>query len=466
LASHLPSPLVELWSLREDTLVEHRGTDVLVETRWGDTRLDSPPSEITAVLRMMSLGPVSLDNVVPGFSRDPGPQGSPQAAALQAVLRRLGNATVRSLAASDGSPLLSVVPVSANAFFQPDLVELDRLYRLSAFAVLRYSVDGLMLESPLSYYRVSLHHTEAGRLAARLGIPATGWSMMTEFETLAELDMRRLLGYLVAAGVVVQDGPAAFGSFPEDSDPVLENWAPYELMMHARSRLGRSDLPFGDVGSGGKAPAGPVPDPGQRLGLHVPDIAELTATDPPLSAVMDERRSLREYGRWPMTAGQLGSLLHRAVRVRGGHRPYPSLASAYPVRVYLLVQECSGLAPGAYRYAPEAHELEVVQGPEWARAEVLRQAQAFAGLPAFPQVLLVMTAQISRIASHKGLAYSSVLKEVGALQQTLYLVCTAMNLAPCALASGDSDACAQAFGLDWASEPSVGEFIVGSGVVP
>ncbi|MFD0530627.1 hypothetical protein ACFQ1I_34450 [Kitasatospora arboriphila] len=46
--------------------------------------------------------------------------------------------------------------------------------------------------------------------------------------------------------------------------------------------------------------------------------------------------------------------------------------------------------------------------------------------------------------------------------QTLYLVATAMGLAPCGLGSGDTDAAARALGLDWTAESSVGEFLIGS----
>ena len=45
--------------------------------------------------------------------------------------------------------------------------------------------------------------------------------------------------------------------------------------------------------------------------------------------------------------------------------------------------------------------------------------------------------------------------------QNLYLVSTAMRLAPCALGAVNLEATARAFGTDWWLEPSVGQFIVG-----
>ncbi len=44
----------------------------------------------------------------------------------------------------------------------------------------------------------------------------------------------------------------------------------------------------------------------------------------------------------------------------------------------------------------------------------------------------------------------------------MYLVATAMNLAPCALGSGNSDFFTRAAGIDYYEESSVGEFTLGS----
>ncbi len=54
------------------------------------------------------------------------------------------------------------------------------------------------------------------------------------------------------------------------------------------------------------------------------------------------------------------------------------------------------------------------------------------------------------------------MKHVGALYQTMYLVATAMKLAPCGIGNGDSDLFAQAAGCNYYAETSVGEFALGS----
>jgi hypothetical protein len=63
---------------------------------------------------------------------------------------------------------------------------------------------------------------------------------------------------------------------------------------------------------------------------------------------------------------------------------------------------------------------------------------------------------------YEGLAYRLVLVHVGVLTQSLYLVCTAMGLAACAVGAVSVVAAARAFLTDWRVEPCVGQFIIGS----
>lgn len=62
---------------------------------------------------------------------------------------------------------------------------------------------------------------------------------------------------------------------------------------------------------------------------------------------------------------------------------------------------------------------------------------------------------------YASIAYAVILKDVGVLLQNMYLVATAMGLAPCALGSGDSDLFAKAAGIDYLVEASVGESMLG-----
>ena len=123
----------------------------------------------------------------------------------------------------------------------------------------------------------------------------------------------------------------------------------------------------------------------------------------------------------------------------------------------------NGLAPGLYHYRPQEHSLALVcEAGEATRALVGAAAWATGGAVSEPQILLTIAARFQRTAwKYERMAYATILKDVGALYQTLYLVATAMGLAPCALGAGDAGLFARTAGTDPFVESSVGEFLLG-----
>jgi SagB-type dehydrogenase family enzyme len=195
---------------------------------------------------------------------------------------------------------------------------------------------------------------------------------------------------------------------------------------------------------------------------------------------------VRRYAAAAMTVAELGELLYRTARVRsmitlaaGGYgdaddgdtpaagdelsdRPYPSGGAGYELELYVTVGNCAGLPAGVYHYDPFGHRLEPVSSDPGTVNELLNGARVAAAMDDLPPVLITMTARFRRLSwKYEGLAYRLVLMHVGVLIQNLYLVCTAMRLAPCALGSVSIDTAARAFGTDWRIEPCVGQFIVG-----
>jgi SagB-type dehydrogenase family enzyme len=63
---------------------------------------------------------------------------------------------------------------------------------------------------------------------------------------------------------------------------------------------------------------------------------------------------------------------------------------------------------------------------------------------------------------YDAIGYSLVLKHVGVLYQTIYLVATAMGLAVCGLGGADASDFAAASGLGFYTEGSVGELVIGT----
>jgi SagB-type dehydrogenase family enzyme len=378
--------------------------------------------------------------------------GSQEVALLYLALGRLRPILVHTV-----EPLLRVVPIARDAVFRlPELVP-DDLVRLSRFALVRGSGDGLILESPLSRHRVTLTE-EAMPLIAALGR-----------EVMAK-EAPEALAHLVAAGL------ACVGD-TEEKHPALRAWDFHDLLFHSRTRMGRHDQPFGATyrfieDTAPEPMVKPLPE-GPAIKLHRPSLDEVAAADPSFTTVLESRRSVRRYAGAP-TIGQLGELLYRAARVRqvfppspgapyeASSRPYPGGGAVYELELYLTVNRCEGLDGGVYYYDPLGHRLITLPArAEDARAMLAVASMATGGI-ATPDVLVTITSRFQRMSwKYSGLAYAATLKTVGVLYQTFYLVATAMGMSPCGLGSGDADLAARTLGLDWATESSVGDFILG-----
>ncbi|MFI7676012.1 SagB family peptide dehydrogenase [Actinophytocola sp. NPDC049390] len=445
------------------------GGNLVVLTRWGDVRVDSPAPAIVDSLYRMTLGPVALTNV-DDLDRDD----------LRDVFTRLPGCVVRSLGLQEtATPLLSAVPLAPGEVLE--LPEIDETVpvRLSRFAVVREDAGEMVVESPLSRHRIVLHRPLTTWVVGTLGRATTALDIAHAINVTLALTAE-ILGYLVATGMVVT-GEMAGGRavFAEDTDPDLRIWSPHDLLFHSRSRLGRHDDPAGaafrNVPDLAPLPVvRPVPT-GQRFPLYRPDLAarpdEMTLTQ-----AVEQRHSVREFADDGPSTRQLGELLYRAARVRsqteavgaGGvrypvsARPYPSAGSLYELDLYLTVDRCDGLPRGSYHYDPEGHALTLVNADTAHADELLDSAMVLMGARRRPPVLITMTARMGRLSwVYDGIAYATTLKHVGVLQQTLYLVATMLGLAPCAVATGDSETATTAFGLDWPAEVSVGEFVIG-----
>jgi SagB-type dehydrogenase family enzyme len=244
-----------------------------------------------------------------------------------------------------------------------------------------------------------------------------------------------------------------------------------------RSRRGRHDAPYGGTYRGERLTPPPLArqrraDAEPAVALVRPDLERLRRTDAPFTDVLERRRSVREYAPEPLALDQLGEFLYRCARYQvvlpGGKtdhalRPCPAGGALHELEIYPVVAACQGLDPGIYHYRPLEHELTRVAPPSAAFERLLDEAWCTADRQSRPQVLLQVTARCGRIFwKYESMAYAVILKDLGALYATMYLVATAMRLAPTALGGGDSELFATLAGLDPYEEPAVGEFMLGT----
>ncbi len=259
----------------------------------------------------------------------------------------------------------------------------------------------------------------------------------------------------------------------EDRSPTRA-WEFHDLLFHARSRRGRTRARVGATYPlRGVFPPEPpfLDEPGEpEIPLPRPDLSRLEREEASLTRVLEARRTL--YSLAPLTLRALGELLFRTFRIVRLEGPestplilkvYPSAGCLHPLRLYVVPWTCEGLERGVWRYDPQAHGLTRV-APDGPQVEaLLEEARVGTGkLSGYPPVLLIISARHGRVSwKYESLAYSAILKEVGGLFQTLYLVATAMNLSPCAIGAGDSDHFSRVVGTSYYRETSVGEFILG-----
>lgn len=195
--------------------------------------------------------------------------------------------------------------------------------------------------------------------------------------------------------------------------------------------------------------------------------------DASLGDVLRRRRTQRRYSKQMVSLEELGTFLAATARVADTghdpvvgeftHRPYPSAGGRHPLEIYPICNRVAGLDPGAYWYHPRQHGLYSLGADAEGRDRLNQEARVAAGgLREDPALLLLVTAVFSRTMwKYQRLGLSLILKDVGALYQTMYLVATAMDLAACALGGGEESVNARWLGLDPLIESQVGCMLLG-----
>ena len=384
---------------------------------------------------------------------------------------------------SDGTPLATVVPATPYYRLFTDEIAPDAAYQLSRFAFLHRAGEKFLLECPLGYAQVYLHHWQANALIHLLAEPQTCSSLAQAFPAISEAGAKMLYKILLSAKAI---SPVTNQITEEDHDATLRQWDFHDLLFHTRSRTGRHANAFGGnyrfLGEIDPLPNVKAPMSEQIIPLYQPDLEAVKAHEPAFSDVMEQRISIRQHGTEPITAQEIGEFLYRTARqissfnltlekgdqqqvVEHSKRPYPNGGASYELELYLTIAACDGLEAGLYHYDPANHQLEFLL-PKNANVDNLLRDVVATYDPTMqsapPQVLITYAARFQRISwKYDALAYAVILKNVGVLQQTMYLVATAMGLAPCALGGGNSDLFAGLIKSSYYAETSVGEFMLG-----
>jgi len=118
---------------------------------------------------------------------------------------------------------------------------------------------------------------------------------------------------------------------------------------------------------------------------------------------LETRRSIRSFGKDGLTLNEVSQLLWAAQGVTDnmGHRTAPSAMARYPLQVYLLADNVTGLPTGVYHYSPQGHNLTIM-----AEGNMNEYYNATAGFEAWIKTapaIFVITGNISGINQMPGL---------------------------------------------------------------
>jgi SagB-type dehydrogenase family enzyme len=295
-----------------------------------------------------------------------------------------------------------------------------------------------------------------------------------------------LLGLLLDCNILFKvDARGSDGRRSSEGDEDLVLWDFHDLLFHTHSTEGRQANPLGGLYPYADVIAPPPavrsPWPGPKIDLNPFSVATSQSASPYIK-LLSERHSTRDFDdQHPITLTELAHFLEGAARVQSKWankldfdgdspdiaytaRPYPSAGSAYELELYLNVANCEGLARGFYHYDADRHALVAIDAHEQALDAQLGAAEFAMDAPNSTQILITIAARFGRVSwKYSSIAYSLILKDVGVLIQTLYMMATDMGLGGCAIGTSNIDLFAKMTGIDFHVEGPVGQFALGRG---
>jgi SagB-type dehydrogenase family enzyme len=173
-----------------------------------------------------------------------------------------------------------------------------------------------------------------------------------------------------------------------------------------------------------------------------------TAKAATLEELLRQRRSVREYSEEPLTKEEVMKLLWagQGITKPPRYRTAPSAGALYPLELYVVVGNVTGLEPGVYKYDPVQNNVRLVKGGDVRQAlAIAALAQSWVGEGAIDIVIAAVYDRTKVKYGERGERY--VHMEVGHAAQNICLQATALGLGLVTVGAFDDSSVAKVVGL-------------------
>lgn len=148
-----------------------------------------------------------------------------------------------------------------------------------------------------------------------------------------------------------------------------------------------------------------------------------------LEETLQNRRSFRSYSDMPLSLSEVSQLLWAAqgITESWGGRTAPSAGGLYPLEVYFLAGNVTGLTPGEYKYIPQGHRIELIkEGDLRSGLAAAALDQAWVKEGSIVISIIAVYARTTQKYGDRGIRYVNM--EAGHAAQNICLQATALDL--------------------------------------
>lgn len=191
-----------------------------------------------------------------------------------------------------------------------------------------------------------------------------------------------------------------------------------------------------------------------------------------LWGAISHRRSRRQYSDAPIHGEALSTILHYGYGETGNFqgggnhvrlRAVPSAGALYPLDIYPLVNNVSGMANGLYHYNVQDHSLECLRSGDYLHdVHTMVQPSNNEWLTSAGTILFVTATFKRNQLKYGDRGYRGILLDAGHLSQNILLSSTALGYSACTIVACLDDPVNDFLGIDGVEESILFAISIGS----